>query len=1071
MKWIGSIPIFFFLALWVQSCLVSDPGTPSTNPLVSFSLEKIGQGEVHLTPDGLKEYRKGDELKLEAFAADGWYLSAWEGDAQGANTVIQVKLDSDKKVVAHFKLIPDTLPPVLKLDSVEADTNALTVNFSSDEPVIGTLRYGLSSDKTDGEISFTEFSEVHKIRIPNLTPSTFYPIRIVARDSSENETIWVLPVQKTRDLPVPPEPIPEPTPEPPNPQPEPPPNPTPKPTPEPPPPSIVSLTIEKEGQGEVTVTPEKAEYLQGDTLTLNAIPASGWRFVSWKGDAEGNTPVLSLPLDKNKKVVAHFEIIPDTTAPKLDSLSITSDTNSLTVRFRANKSVYGLLRYGSEIQQTDQEIPFSKLSREHTIHIPNLSPSTTYSINLSMSDSLGNDTVVVLAATRTLAPPPPPLVKVTTQIEGHGNIDISPDKAEYRKGEVIKFQAYPAEGWRFAGWKGGAQGQNAVVEVKLDKDLEIIAHFEIIPDTIPPVVTLQEVEADTASLTVRFQSDKPITGKLRYALTADGAGTEIPFSKLSQEHIVFIQNLQPSTTYHIRLTAQDTSGNTTVVNLPPKKTLDPPPEPIVSVTTAVEGQGNIIVTPAKAEYRRGDEIEFQAKASEGWKFVHWKGDVQGNLSQILVTLDKDKQVIAVFAILPDSTPPVLELLSVVAGTHTLNVGFKADKPVNGTLNYGLTAGNTNQEIPFSTLAKEHTVFIKDLQPNTTYHLKITARDSLNNETVLILPTTKTLAPQSEAPFSLWHGNGSTFRKTGAPQRFINLLGRVPTSGLTGLTYALNGGSPKNLTVGANLTRLARPGDFNVELNRPDLSLGSNTIALKATYSGGLTRDTLIHFNYVEGAKLNLPRTVSWSGVGDINSLGQVVDGQWRVQGGVVRTMGMGYDRLIAIGDDTWTNYQVTVPITIHAVEAEGFRAPSNGPALGVVMRWTGHYLDGNQPSLKWFPLGSIGMLRWRVPGVLDRALPTLYGSQGGSIATAGSQIPVDFGTTYVFKVRVSTGSQGPVYSMKIWKQSESEPAAWMLTGAGESTDTGRGSLVLLAHHVDASFGTVQIESVGASSGQ
>ncbi len=507
--------------------------------------------------------------------------------------------------------------------------------------------------------------------------------------------------------------------------------------------------------------------------------------------------------------------------------------------------------------------------------------------------------------------------------------------------------------------------------------------------------------------------------------------------------------------------------------LPPAKTLDPPPEPLVSVSASAEGQGSIEVTPEKTEYRRGDEIEFKAIPAPGHQFVNWKGDAQGDVPIILIKLDGDKQVIAVFAAIPDTSPPVIESHSVVADTHALTVAFKADKSVSGKLAYGLSAAQTGTEILFSTPAKEHTIFLTNLQANTTYYMKITAVDSLGNTTVLTLPPYKTLAPQSpgpaQDPFALWHGQGSTFHKTGVPQRFINILGRVPTSGLTGLSYSVNGSAAKSLTVGANLTRLARPGDFNVELSRTGLLTGTNALTLKATYSGGLTLDTVVNFNLGQGSTLHLPRTVSWSGVGDINSVGQVVDGKWIVQGGAVRTSGMGYDRLIALGDDTWINYQVTVPITVHAVEEEGFRAPSNGPGVGVIMRWTGHYADGNQPSVRWFPLGSIGMLRWRVPGVHDRALPTLYGSQGGSIATAASHMTVDFGVTYMFKIRVTTDSQGPIYALKIWKQSATEPSAWTLTGRGQSTDTGRGSLAFMAHHVDASFGTVNIESVGAAS--
>jgi len=48
-----------------------------------------------------------------------------------------------------------------------------------------------------------------------------------------------------------------------------------------------------------------------------------------------------------------------------------------------------------------------------------------------------------------------------------------------------------------------------------------------------------------------------------------------------------------------------------------------------------------------------------------------------------------------------------------------------------------------------------------------------------------------------------------------------------------------------------------------------------------------------------------------------------------------------YDRLIAMGDMTWDDYEVTVPITMHGIAPSGYASSSNNPIVGILMRWTG----------------------------------------------------------------------------------------------------------------------------------
>ena len=72
----------------------------------------------------------------------------------------------------------------------------------------------------------------------------------------------------------------------------------------------------------------------------------------------------------------------------------------------------------------------------------------------------------------------------------------------------------------------------------------------------------------------------------------------------------------------------------------------------------------------------------------------------------------------------------------------------------------------------------------------------------------------------------------------------------------------------------------------------------------------------------------LPCRIEWNAIHNPQDVGQFVDGYWKVGSAGLRTQHTGYERLFLIGCDAWTDYQITVPITIHAVD------PLLGPYSG-----------------------------------------------------------------------------------------------------------------------------------------
>ncbi len=321
------------------------------------------------------------------------------------------------------------------------------------------------------------------------------------------------------------------------------------------------------------------------------------------------------------------------------------------------------------------------------------------------------------------------------------------------------------------------------------------------------------------------------------------------------------------------------------------------------------------------------------------------------------------------------------------------------------------------------------------------------------------------SPQiGESVITLWDGNVQHFGEIGNPVPDINILGNVaPSKNLSSLTYTLNGGAQQTLTVGPDDRRLEREGDFNIDIPFKDLIPGVNQVVIVANDAGGAVRET-VTVHYTAGQSWPLPYSVNWSSVGTIASAAQVVDGFWEIQSGSLHTVQPGYDRFVAIGDQQWSDYEVTVPVTILGLDSSGLDPPSNGCGVGFLMRWPGHSdlptsLAGRQPKTGYLPLGAIGWHEWELAGQRTK----LLGNNLQVLDQDSSGRTLLFNTPYMFKMRVeTTPGSGGRYSMKIWEASNPEPLAWDLIGQEDPSDPQQGCLLLVAHHTDVLFGDVSV---------
>jgi hypothetical protein len=320
---------------------------------------------------------------------------------------------------------------------------------------------------------------------------------------------------------------------------------------------------------------------------------------------------------------------------------------------------------------------------------------------------------------------------------------------------------------------------------------------------------------------------------------------------------------------------------------------------------------------------------------------------------------------------------------------------------------------------------------------------------------------------------VWYGDRQAFGNPGNPQRAINILGNIRSDHpIKKLEYSLNGKDFHPLSMGADGRRLARDGDFNVEIYRYLLHEGMNDLRIRALDSSGDKAEKMVSIRYSGKVTWPLPYHIDWqrneeagNPYGISQEIVYLMDGKWRLENGRIRTVEPYYDRVLAFGDSTWENYEVRTDVIFYGHSRPDPGPPTFGVAhAAIAFRWPGHDIDTNQPHVKWYPLGATcefkisadrDSCRWRM----------LYGGPSKTEDTKRNRI-IELGKVYKIAARVETIDVNTSrFSARLWDAEMPEPVSWDLVGIKENETMFSGSALLLSHNTDVSFGNVTITQI------
>ena len=139
-----------------------------------------------------------------------------------------------------------------------------------------------------------------------------------------------------------------------------------------------------------------------------------------------------------------------------------------------------------------------------------------------------------------------------------------------------------------------------------------------------------------------------------------------------------------------------------------------------------------------------------------------------------------------------------------------------------------------------------------------------------------------------------------------------------------------------------------------------------------------------------------------------------------------------------------------------------------GPAFGINLRWQGHTdkpklkIPCLQPRCGWQPSGAS---TWYIYKQNENDFINLGFDSDRGHPVKETSMQFKIGKTYWFRSRVETKSSGYYYFFKVWEEGSKEPEKWSLQRQSDRNGLGKGSFLVVFHHVDATLGNLTVSSV------
>ena len=206
--------------------------------------------------------------------------------------------------------------------------------------------------------------------------------------------------------------------------------------------------------GSVTKSPNQPQYNSGSTVSVTAIPATGYQFTGWSGDTSGVANPINVTMNGNKNITANFTIA------AIPQYSLTLTSTNGTVTKNPDQPSYP---YGSAVRLI-------------------AAPQTGFHFVGWSGDLTGvtADTTIVLTASRSItATFAVDTCTLSITVVGNGTVTRNPDQPAYPYGSSVRLIAAPQTGYRFAGWSNDLSDTTNPVQIMMNGAKSVTATFAL----------------------------------------------------------------------------------------------------------------------------------------------------------------------------------------------------------------------------------------------------------------------------------------------------------------------------------------------------------------------------------------------------------------------------------------------------------------------------------------------------------------------------------------------------------------------------------------------------------------
>ncbi|WP_438449252.1 InlB B-repeat-containing protein [Gorillibacterium sp. sgz5001074] len=221
--------------------------------------------------------------------------------------------------------------------------------------------------------------------------------------------------------------------------------------------NVYTLTVAAQN-GSVQQAHSDGAYTEGDVVSLTAVPAYGYKFAGWSGDATGSDPILQVQMTGNKHITAQFVPLSRYT------LSVAAQNGS--VKVNPVKAEY---LEGEEVILT--------ANKYYGFRFIGWSGDYTETANPALLRMNGNKTITAGFAAI-------PTYPLTAQATEGGSVTLTPDhpgdvnQGLYEEGSMVTLTAVPQPGFLFTGWSGDVPSNANPLRYKVDGSKTFTAQFK-----------------------------------------------------------------------------------------------------------------------------------------------------------------------------------------------------------------------------------------------------------------------------------------------------------------------------------------------------------------------------------------------------------------------------------------------------------------------------------------------------------------------------------------------------------------------------------------------------------------